>query len=77
MDALYRQLHRIRTDLGYKTNSLVLDNKCMDTRKKLLVPSERFLPEAETFPRATTRVLSARTNGQQELVKERAADSVP
>ncbi|XP_061305705.1 tektin-2 [Pezoporus flaviventris] len=56
LDALHQQLHRIRTDLGYRTNSLVLDNKCMDTRRKLLVPSERFLPEAETFPGATTHV---------------------
>ncbi|KAM4657075.1 LOW QUALITY PROTEIN: tektin-2 [Amazona ochrocephala] len=77
LDALYRQLHRIRTDLGYKANSLVLDNKCMDTRRKLLVPSERFLPEAEAFPRGTTRTLPVRTNGQQELVKERATDCVP
>ncbi|KAM8997353.1 tektin-2 isoform 1-T1 [Ara ararauna] len=77
LDALYRQLHRIRTDLGCKTNSLVLDNKCMDTRRKLLVPSERFLPEAETFPRATTRTLPVRTNGQQELVQERATGCIP
>ncbi|NXK84939.1 TEKT2 protein, partial [Amazona guildingii] len=67
LDALYRQLHCIRTDLGYKANSLVLDNKCMDTRRKLLVPSKRFLPEAEAFPWATTRTLPVRTNGQQEL----------
>ncbi|NXN34508.1 TEKT2 protein, partial [Nycticryphes semicollaris] len=49
--ALYRQLHRLQTDMSYKANSLVLDNKCVDTRKKLLVPAERFVPELDAFNR--------------------------
>ncbi|KFV39273.1 Tektin-2, partial [Tyto alba] len=53
LDALYRQLHRIQTDIGYKANSLVLDNKCMDSRKKLVVPAEKFAPEFDTFNRTT------------------------
>lgn len=52
MDALYRQLHRIRTDIGYKTNSLQLDNKCMDTRRKLVVCVEKFEPEVDAVNRA-------------------------
>ncbi|XP_032936720.1 tektin-2 [Catharus ustulatus] len=51
LDALYRQLHRIQTDIGYKTNSLQLDNKCMDTRKKLVVPVEKFDPEVDAVNR--------------------------
>ncbi|XP_005058348.1 PREDICTED: tektin-2 [Ficedula albicollis] len=51
LDALYRQLHRIQTDIGYKTNSLQLDNKCMDTRKKLVIPVEKFEPEVDAVNR--------------------------
>ncbi|NXO20277.1 TEKT2 protein, partial [Cisticola juncidis] len=51
LDALYRQLHRIRTDIGYKTNSLQLDNKCMDTRRKLVVSVEKFEPEVDAVNR--------------------------
>uniref|UniRef100_A0A8C9NKP5 Tektin n=1 Tax=Serinus canaria TaxID=9135 RepID=A0A8C9NKP5_SERCA len=51
LDALYRQLHRIQTDIGYKTNSLQLDNKCMDTRRKLVVPVEKFDPEVDAVSR--------------------------
>ncbi|NXK27622.1 TEKT2 protein, partial [Arenaria interpres] len=58
LDALYRQLHRVQTDMGYKANSLMLDNKCMDTRRKLLVPAEKFVPELDTFNRTTNRPLS-------------------
>ncbi|NWI64946.1 TEKT2 protein, partial [Todus mexicanus] len=64
LDALYRQLHRIQTDLGYKANSLVLDNKCMDSRRKLVVPAEKFVPEVDTFNRTTNRGLE---NGRLEL----------
>ncbi|NXI47987.1 TEKT2 protein, partial [Galbula dea] len=55
LDALYRQLHRIQTDLGCKANSLVLDNKCVDSRRKLVVPAEKFVPEVDTFNRTTNR----------------------
>ncbi|NXW56871.1 TEKT2 protein, partial [Eurystomus gularis] len=64
LDALHRQLHRTQTDLGYKANSLVLDNKCMDTRRKLMVPAEKFVPQVDTFNRTTNRELK---NGQLEL----------
>ncbi|NXH19854.1 TEKT2 protein, partial [Bucco capensis] len=42
LNALYRQLHRIQTDLGCKASSLVLDNKCVDSRRKLVLPAEKF-----------------------------------
>ncbi|KAM6235687.1 tektin-2 isoform 3-T3 [Spheniscus humboldti] len=67
LDALYRQLHRIQTDTGYKANSLVLDNKCMDSRRKLVVPAEKFVPEVNTFNRTANRALSPLKNGQLEL----------
>lgn len=35
LDGLYNNLHRINDDLALKNNSLDLDNKCMDVRKKL------------------------------------------
>uniref|UniRef100_A0A8C5UBT3 Tektin n=1 Tax=Malurus cyaneus samueli TaxID=2593467 RepID=A0A8C5UBT3_9PASS len=52
LDGLYRQLHRIQTDIGYKTNSLQLDNKCMVSRRKLVVPVEKFDPEVDAVSRA-------------------------
>ncbi|XP_010151595.1 PREDICTED: tektin-2 [Eurypyga helias] len=64
LDALYRQLHRIQTDIGYKASSLLLDNKCMDSRRKLVVPAEKFVPEVGTFSRTTHHALK---NGQLEL----------
>ncbi|XP_075378211.1 tektin-2 isoform X2 [Mycteria americana] len=67
LDALYRQLHRIQTDTGYKANSLVLDNKCMDSRRKLVVPAEKFVPEVDAFNRTTNPALSLLKNGQLEL----------
>ncbi|XP_071655302.1 tektin-2 isoform X2 [Patagioenas fasciata] len=67
LSALYRQLHRIQTDMGYKANSLVLDNKCMDSRRKLVVPAEKFVPEVDTFNRTTNRPLPPLKNGQLEL----------
>ncbi|KAK2546334.1 Tekt2 [Columba livia] len=67
LSALYRQLHRIQTDMGYKANSLVLDNKCTDSRRKLVVPAEKFVPEVDTFNRTTNRPLSPLKNGQLEL----------
>lgn len=53
--------------MGYKANSLVLDNKCMDSRRKLVVPAEKFVPEVDTFNRTTNRPLSPLKNGQLEL----------
>ena len=53
--------------MGYKAGSLVLDNKCMDSRRKLVVPAEKFVPEVDTFNRTTNRALSPLKNGQLEL----------
>ncbi|KAM6371200.1 tektin-2 isoform 2-T5 [Pluvialis apricaria] len=81
LDALYRQLHRVQTDIGYKANSLLLDNKCLDSRRKLVVPAEKFVPEFDTFNRTTNRALSPPKNGRLELAQcagEKAtSDSVP
>nr|XP_025960395.1 tektin-2 [Dromaius novaehollandiae] len=67
LDALCKQLYRIQTDTGYKANSLVLDNKCMDSRRKLTVPAEKFVPEVDTFNRTTNRTLSPLKSRQLEL----------
>ncbi|XP_062995981.1 tektin-2 [Elgaria multicarinata webbii] len=67
LDALYKHLYRIQTDIGYKTNSLMLDNKCMDSRRKLTVPAEKFVPEVDTFNRTTNRTLSPLKSRQLEL----------
>ncbi|XP_053123198.1 tektin-2-like isoform X3 [Hemicordylus capensis] len=67
LDALYKHLHRIQTDIGYKTNSLLLDNKCVDSRRKLTVPAEKYVPEVDTFNRTTNRTLSPLKSRQLEL----------
>ncbi|KAL7980547.1 hypothetical protein Chor_001701 [Crotalus horridus] len=67
LDALYKHLYRIQTDISYKMNSLVLDNKCMDGRRKLTVPAEKFVPEVDTFNRTTNRTLSPLKSRQLEL----------
>ncbi|NXX81683.1 TEKT2 protein, partial [Urocolius indicus] len=67
LDALSRQLHRIRTDSGYKANSLMLDKKCMDIRQKLRVPAQGFVPEADAFNGSTNHLLSTLQKGQLEL----------
>ncbi|KAL8220534.1 UNVERIFIED_CONTAM: Tektin-2, partial [Gekko kuhli] len=67
LDALYKHLYRIQTDIGYKTNSLILDNKCLDSRRKLTVPAEKFVPEVDTFNRTTNRTLSPLKSRQLEL----------
>ncbi|XP_061452240.1 tektin-2 [Rhineura floridana] len=67
LDALYKHLYRIQTDISYKTNSLMLDNKCMDGRRKLTVPAEKFVPEVDTFNRTTNRTLSPLKSRQLEL----------
>ncbi|NXL57280.1 TEKT2 protein, partial [Chordeiles acutipennis] len=67
LDALYRQLHRIQTDIGYKARSLVLDNKCMDSRKKLMDSTKKFVSEINTFNETINPELSPLQNGQLEL----------
>ncbi|NWH78419.1 TEKT2 protein, partial [Piaya cayana] len=67
LNALYRQLHRIQTDIGYKTNSLVLDNECVESRRKLVVPAEKWMPDFEVFNRSVNRTLSLLQSGQLEL----------
>uniref|UniRef100_A0A8C6VGY1 Tektin n=1 Tax=Naja naja TaxID=35670 RepID=A0A8C6VGY1_NAJNA len=67
LDALYKHLYRIQADISYKMNSLVLDNKCMDGRRKLTVPAEKFVPEVDTFNRTTNRTLSPLKSRQLEL----------
>ncbi|NXC18237.1 TEKT2 protein, partial [Corythaeola cristata] len=64
LDALYRQLHRIRASVDCKASSLVLDNKCMDSRRKLVLPDEKFVPEVDAFNRTTSCALSSLKNGQ-------------
>ncbi|XP_030073149.1 tektin-2 [Microcaecilia unicolor] len=67
LDALYKNLARIEEDIRYKTNSLFLDTKCMDTRRKLTVPAEKYVPEMDTFNRTTNRNLSELKSRQLEL----------
>ncbi|NXW41163.1 TEKT2 protein, partial [Nyctiprogne leucopyga] len=67
LDALYRQLHRIQTDIGYKANSLMLDNKCMDTRRKLVVSAKETVSEVNALDQTVNRELSPVQNGQLEL----------
>ncbi|XP_053942406.1 tektin-2 isoform X2 [Cuculus canorus] len=67
LNALYRQLYRIQTDIGYKTNSLVLDNKCVECRRKLVVPAEKCMPDFEAFNRSVNHTLSPLQSGQLEL----------
>ncbi|NXJ88797.1 TEKT2 protein, partial [Corythaixoides concolor] len=64
LDALYRQLHRTRASVDCKASSLVLDNKCVDSRRKLVLPDEKFVPEVDTFNRTTSRALSSLKNRQ-------------
>ncbi|XP_043852571.1 tektin-2 [Dromiciops gliroides] len=68
LDALNKHLARIQADIACKSNSLLLDTKCMDTRRKLTVPAEKFVPEVDTFNRTTNRTLSPLKSRQLELV---------
>lgn len=43
LDGLEQNLHRINDDLAQKINSLNLDNKCMDVRKKLQIRPQTAL----------------------------------
>ncbi|XP_004705023.1 tektin-2 [Echinops telfairi] len=67
LDALYKHLARLQADIACKTNSMLLDTKCLDTRRKLMVPAEKFVPEVDTFTRTTNRTLSPIKCRQLEL----------
>ncbi|XP_058903443.1 tektin-2 [Kogia breviceps] len=67
LDALYQHLTRLQADIACKANSMLLDTKCMDTRRKLTMPAEKFVPEVDTFTRTTNRTLSPLKTCQLEL----------
>ncbi|XP_024594653.1 tektin-2 [Neophocaena asiaeorientalis asiaeorientalis] len=67
LDALYQHLARLQADIACKANSMLLDTKCMDTRRKLTMPAEKFVPEVDTFTRTTNRTLSPLKTCQLEL----------
>ncbi|KAM9107247.1 tektin-2 isoform 2-T2 [Megaptera novaeangliae] len=67
LDALYQHLARLQADIACKANSMLLDTKCVDTRRKLTVPAEKFVPEVDTFTRTTNRTLSPLKTCQLEL----------
>jgi len=61
MDGLEQNLHRINDDLAQKTNSLNLDNKCMDVRQKLQIRPRTALERNLTLTgiqREQSRVLA-------------------
>ncbi|XP_031232760.1 tektin-2 [Mastomys coucha] len=58
LNALFKHLARIQADIACKANTMLLDTKCMDTRRKLTVPAEKFVPQVDTFTRTTNRTLS-------------------
>ncbi|KFO24332.1 Tektin-2 [Fukomys damarensis] len=68
LDTLYKHLARLQADIACKANSMLLDTKCMDTRCKLTVPAEKFVPQVDTFTRTTNRTLSPLKSSQLELV---------
>uniref|UniRef100_G1RKB9 Tektin n=1 Tax=Nomascus leucogenys TaxID=61853 RepID=G1RKB9_NOMLE len=67
LDALSKHLARLQADIACKANSMLLDTKCMDTRRKLTVPAEKFVPEVDTFTRTTNSTLSPLKSCQLEL----------
>lgn len=67
LDALCKHLARLQADIACKANSMLLDTKCMDTRRKLKVPAEKFVPQVDTFKRTTNRTLSPFKTCQLEL----------
>ncbi|KAF6111822.1 tektin 2 [Phyllostomus discolor] len=67
LDALYKHLARLQADIACKANSMLLDTKCMDIRRKLTVPAEKFTPEVDTFTRTTNRTMSPLKSCQLEL----------
>ncbi|XP_020015217.1 tektin-2 [Castor canadensis] len=66
LDALYKHLARLQAAIACKANSMLLDKKCMDTRRKLTVPAEKFVPQVDTFTRTSNRPLSPLTTCQLE-----------
>ncbi|XP_036603273.1 tektin-2 [Trichosurus vulpecula] len=68
LDALHKHRARIQADIACKSNSLLLDNKCIDIRRKLTIPAEKFVPEVDTFNRTTNRCLAPLKNLQLDLV---------
>ncbi|XP_068924297.1 tektin-2 isoform X2 [Petaurus breviceps papuanus] len=68
LHTLHNHLARIRADIACKSNTLLLDKKCMDTRRKLTVPAEKFVPEVDTFNRTTNRKLAPLKSRQLEMV---------
>ncbi|XP_021539371.1 tektin-2 [Neomonachus schauinslandi] len=68
LDALHKHLARLQADIDCKANSMLLDTKCMDTRRKLAVPAEKFVPQVDTFTRTTNRTLSPLKSCQLQLV---------
>lgn len=55
--SLYQNLYRIQQDLECKKNSLALDKKCLDVRRKLTVPAEKYVADIppDTFHRSVDR----------------------
>ena len=55
--SLYQNLHRIQEDLACKRNSLKLDRQCLDVRRKLVVPAEKYVADRPTdsFKRTENR----------------------
>jgi len=56
-DGLYKNLYRIEQDLAVKRNSLKLDNACVDVRRKLVVPAEKYVAQSpeDSFKRTAGR----------------------
>ncbi|XP_021502314.1 tektin-2 isoform X1 [Meriones unguiculatus] len=67
LDALSKHLARIQADIACKTNSMLLDTKCLDIRRKLTLAAEKFVPRVDTFKRTTNRTLAPIKTCQLEL----------
>ncbi|KAG8451443.1 hypothetical protein GDO86_003596 [Hymenochirus boettgeri] len=67
LDALYKNLARIQADIKWKDNSLSLDNKCLETRRKLILPNDRYISTSDTFNRTSNRTLSHLKSHQLEV----------
>ncbi|XP_053562984.1 tektin-2 [Bombina bombina] len=67
LDALYKHLARIESDIKCKEHSLNMDKKCMDTRQKLTQPADKYAVTLDTFNRTANRNLSPLKSRQLEL----------
>ncbi|KAG9492842.1 hypothetical protein GDO78_001028 [Eleutherodactylus coqui] len=67
LDALYKHLARIEADIKCKENSLSLDKKCVDSRRKLILPVGQYAATVDTFNRTTNRHLSPLKSRELEL----------